>query len=44
MALALVFATVFIVGILINWLVPPISLAAAFALAAALSPTDYIPK
>lgn len=42
MALALVFATVFIVGILINWLVPPISLAAAFALAAALSPTDYV--
>lgn len=41
LALALVFATVLVVGALINWLIPPISLAASFALAAALSPTDY---
>ncbi|WP_330648035.1 Na+/H+ antiporter [Metaclostridioides mangenotii] len=42
LALALVFATVLVVGALINWLIPPISLAASFALAAALSPTDYV--
>lgn len=42
LALALVFATVLAVGALINWLIPPISLAASFALAAALSPTDYV--
>lgn len=42
MALALVFITVILVGFLINKLSPSISLAAAFALAAALSPTDYV--
>lgn len=42
LALALVFSTVLVVGALINWLIPPISLAASFALAAALSPTDYV--
>ena len=42
MALALVFITVILVGFLINKLSPSISLPAAFALAAALSPTDYV--
>lgn len=42
MALALVVVTVIVVGLLINELVPSISLPAAFALAAALSPTDYV--
>lgn len=42
MALALVFATVIVVGSLINWMIPQVTLAAAFALAAALSPTDYV--
>lgn len=42
MALALVVVTVIVVGLLINELIPSISLAAAFALAAALSPTDYV--
>lgn len=42
MALALVAVTVILVGLLINQLVPAISLPAAFALAAALSPTDYV--
>lgn len=42
MALALVCITVILVGFLINKLSPSISLAAAFALAAALSPTDYV--
>jgi len=42
MALALVAVTVILVGLLINKLTPSISLAASFALAAALSPTDYV--
>lgn len=42
MALALVVATVILVGFLINKLIPSISLPSAFALAAALSPTDYV--
>ncbi|AWK52847.1 Na+/H+ antiporter [Clostridium beijerinckii] len=42
MALALVAVTVLLVGLLINKLIPSISLPAAFALAAALSPTDYV--
>jgi len=42
MALALVAITVLLVGLLINKLIPAISLPAAFALAAALSPTDYV--
>lgn len=42
MALALVVVTVILVGLLINELIPSISLPAAFALAAALSPTDYV--
>ncbi|HEX9025237.1 MAG TPA: Na+/H+ antiporter [Clostridium sp.] len=42
MALALVAVTVILVGLLINKLIPAISLPAAFALAAALSPTDYV--
>ncbi|WP_026887629.1 Na+/H+ antiporter [Clostridium beijerinckii] len=42
MALALVIVTVILVGFIINKLIPSISLPAAFALAAALSPTDYV--
>jgi Na+/H+ antiporter len=42
MALALVVSTVILVGFLINKLIPSISLPSAFALAAALSPTDYV--
>lgn len=42
MALALVVVTVILVGLLINKLIPSISLPSAFALAAALSPTDYV--
>jgi len=42
MSLALVVATVILVGLLINKLIPSISLPSAFALAAALSPTDYV--
>ncbi|AQS08860.1 sodium, potassium, lithium and rubidium/H(+) antiporter [Clostridium saccharobutylicum] len=42
MALALVAVTVILVGLLINQLIPAISLPVAFALAAALSPTDYV--
>lgn len=42
MALALVAVTVILVGLLINMLIPAISLPIAFALAAALSPTDYV--
>lgn len=40
LALGLVFLTVLVVGFALNWLVPSISLAAAFACAAALAPTD----
>lgn len=42
MALALVVVTIILVGLLINKLIPSISLPSAFALAAALSPTDYV--
>lgn len=42
MALALVVVTVIVVGLLINKLIPSISLPSSFALAAALSPTDYV--
>jgi CPA1 family monovalent cation:H+ antiporter len=42
LALGLVFATTFVVGFFIHWLAPLIPLAAAFALAAALAPTDAI--
>lgn len=42
LALGLVFATVFIVGYFINWMIPTILLSAAFALAAILSPTDAV--
>lgn len=42
LALGLVVATVLIVGFSINWLIPSIPLAAAFALGAALGPTDAV--
>ncbi|WP_042197102.1 Na+/H+ antiporter [Paenibacillus camerounensis] len=42
LALGLVFVTVGIVGYFVNWLLPVIPLAAAFALAAALAPTDAV--
>ena len=42
MALGLVLATVLIAGPVIHWLIPAIPLAAAFALAAILSPTDAV--
>nr|WP_278248788.1 Na+/H+ antiporter [Clostridium saccharoperbutylacetonicum] len=42
MSVALVVITVILVGFLINKLIPSISLPSAFALAAALSPTDYV--
>ncbi|WP_462413144.1 Na+/H+ antiporter [Neobacillus sp. Marseille-QA0830] len=42
LALGLVFATVFVIGFLIHWLIPSIPLPAAFALAAILSPTDVV--
>lgn len=42
LALGLVFATVLIAGYSINWMIPSIPLAAAFALAAILSPTDAV--
>ncbi|MFD1429678.1 cation:proton antiporter [Lacticaseibacillus mingshuiensis] len=41
-AILLVFATMFIGGYFIHWLVPAMPLAASFALAAILSPTDPI--
>ena len=41
-AIGLVFLTVLVVGFSVNLLVPSISLAAAFALAAALAPTDAV--
>ncbi|KRM54732.1 cation:proton antiporter [Lacticaseibacillus sharpeae] len=41
-AVVLVFATMFLIGLLIHILVPPIPLAAAVALAALLAPTDAI--
>ncbi len=42
MALGLVFATVLLAGPFIHWLIPAIPLAASFALAAILSPTDAV--
>lgn len=42
LALGLVFTTVVVVGIVINIMIPSISLSAAFALAAILSPTDAV--
>jgi monovalent cation/hydrogen antiporter len=42
MSLGLVFITIFIVGYVINWMIPTITLSAAFALAAILSPTDAV--
>ncbi|CAH1055996.1 Sodium, potassium, lithium and rubidium/H(+) antiporter [Paenibacillus pseudetheri] len=42
LALGLVFATVLIAGYSINWMIPTIPLAATFALAAILSPTDAV--
>lgn len=42
MAFGLVFATVFIVGYVINIMIPSIPLSACFALAAILSPTDAV--
>ncbi|NGZ76688.1 Na+/H+ antiporter [Saccharibacillus alkalitolerans] len=42
LALGLVFVTVVIFGYLIHWVIPSIPLAAAFALAAILSPTDAV--
>ncbi|MCL1880490.1 MAG: sodium:proton antiporter [Actinomycetia bacterium] len=42
LAIGLVFATCLIVGFVMHWLVPSLPLAAAFALAAALAPTDAV--
>jgi CPA1 family monovalent cation:H+ antiporter len=42
MAFWLVFATVFVLGISVNWLIPTIPLAACFALGAILGPTDVV--
>lgn len=42
MAVGLVFVTVFAVGFAIHWMLPSIPLAAAFGLAAILSPTDAV--
>lgn len=42
LALGLVFVTVIVAGYAINWMIPSIPLAAAFALAAILSPTDAV--
>ncbi|WP_163654547.1 Na+/H+ antiporter [Listeria sp. PSOL-1] len=42
MALGLVFVTVIVIGYFVNWLIPSIPLAAAFALAASLAPTDAV--
>jgi CPA1 family monovalent cation:H+ antiporter len=42
LAIGLVFATTLVVGFAINLLIPSIPLAAAFALAAALAPTDAV--
>jgi len=42
LAVGLVFATVLVVGYTINWMIPSIPLAAAFGLAAILSPTDAV--
>ena len=42
LAVGLVIATALIIGFAVNWLIPSISLAAAFALGAALGPTDAV--
>ncbi|MCL2883331.1 MAG: sodium:proton antiporter [Coriobacteriia bacterium] len=42
LAIGLVFATCLVVGFATHWLVPSIPLAAAFAFAAALAPTDAV--
>ncbi|MBE9918357.1 Na+/H+ antiporter [Paenibacillus donghaensis] len=42
LALGLVFLTVAVIGYFLNWLLPVIPLAASFALAAALAPTDAV--
>jgi monovalent cation/hydrogen antiporter len=42
LALGLVFITVAVIGYFVNWLLPVIPLAASFALAAALAPTDAV--
>ncbi|QSF46959.1 Na+/H+ antiporter [Paenibacillus tianjinensis] len=42
LALGLVFVTVFVAGYAIHWMIPAIPLAASFALAAILSPTDAV--
>ncbi len=42
MSLGLVFITVAVVGLVINFMIPSIPLSAAFALAAILSPTDAV--
>lgn len=42
LAFGLVLATVLAVGYLLHWLIPQLPLAAAFALAAVLSPTDAV--
>lgn len=42
LAVGLVIASALIVGFAVNWLIPSVSLAAAFALGAALGPTDAV--
>lgn len=42
LALGLVFITVLVIGYFVNWMIPTIPLAAAFAFAAALAPTDAV--
>lgn len=42
LALGLVFITVAVMGYFLNWLLPVIPMAASFALAAALAPTDAV--
>ena len=42
LAIGLVLATALVVGFAVHWLVPSISLFAAFALGAALGPTDAV--
>lgn len=42
LAVALVIVTMLIIGFCVNWLIPSIPLAAAFALGAALGPTDAV--
>ena len=42
LAIGLVIVTVLVVGFVLNWIEPSIPLAAAFALGAALGPTDAV--